>query len=159
MAYKLTLTANATNIRETQYVIGLSGPVKFSNFNSCVGIIVLDTRLKLSAVHLVQYAGADTLADPAVQFGPVQASAIRHLFPTEWLEVGFVGDVSTWKDGTTATFYPQARVPGFRELYNYFVTGGRHQIKEEGDGIYGGSVQVQRDQRTGIHYTLRLTHT
>ena len=152
--YTLSQAPMAMDIHEQKYVLGTTGPVQFSYFNSCFGIVVLDTEFRLSAVHLVQFGG-----NPAVPFGIVQASAIKQLFPKAWLEVGFVGDVTAWVRGYPHTALgaqpPVAAIPA---LYQYFTASGTHQDVERGDGIYGASVQVQTGPRGVRNYSLHITY-
>lgn len=142
MPYLLSAAANPMSIDTQEYVIGSSGPVRFTQINSCVGIIVVDMRWQLNAIHLVEWGnGGD-------RFGQAQADYIRNLFPNDWVEVAFVGWHETWRDGAVsilqAPFPPavQSPVPGFAGLYNYFWSKGRrHELS--GDGNYSASVLIE----------------
>ena len=153
-SYTIAEAANAANIGEATYALG-QGTVTFTNFNSCVGIIVLDTDYKLNAVHLVSNKNG-------VTFGTVQAKAIKAVFPHDWVEVAFVGDVSPWRLGQQAMFNGHLWVDppngGFVELYNYFTSKGTHSDHENGDGIYSATVETtiqgqNRTRRKSIHVT------
>ena len=114
MAYKLSMAANAMRIDTQEYAL-MKTNIRFSEINSCVGIIV-QTGKFVSGFHLVQEGVDDSGLASAVVFDAnarVKLMNILDHLPVPSVDrVKFIGWWNYWLNGMPAVDYrnPQGQI-------------------------------------------------
>jgi len=156
MGYKLTQAANPFVPIDTQEYVLMKTSVRFTEINSCVGIIVR-TGMFLSAFHLVEFGVDDSNADDSPRFdsaGQLKLQGIIKGLPVPSIDsITLIGWYNTWLNGTHAQSFidrgrsvqipAQPPVPGLVELVNWFLMEHFPLIRDpinNNNGFYSAKV-------------------
>ncbi len=118
MPYDFNKTDNTLQITEQRY--GESNEIRFSNFDSCIGLIAKNGNT-LTGVHLVMFSNDDSSFD-----NTAADDAINLLGDYE--EVIIIGQANMWNDNLHAP-------------YQHLLAGlNNPQVIDMNNGSYGGRV-------------------